>query len=234
VRNRHDCRAPDEIRFSTEDHSLPETPTEIREAKSILRRAAYDARKAQQNKETASKAAVATLMNLPEYQAARTALWYLDCRSELRTRHAIPGALESGKKIIVPYCTVDESGANKLGLWWLQSMEELVIGKWKILEPPRDRWEEPGKMFHPEQLDIVIAPGVAFSRAGARMGNGEGYYDRLLLRARGDCPLIGLCFDCQLFDDLIVGPHDVFMDKVVTEAATYDGKRRSQGWQTVA
>ena len=55
------------------------------------------------------------------------------------------GALESGKKIVVPYCTVDESGANKLGLWWLESMDELVVGKWKILEPPRDRWGEPGK-----------------------------------------------------------------------------------------
>ena len=35
---------------------------------------------------------------------------------------------------------------------------------------------------------------------------------------RQDCPLIGLCFECQLFDNLIVGPHDIFMDKVVTEA----------------
>jgi hypothetical protein len=30
-----------------------------------------------------------------------------------------------------------------------------------------------------------------------------------------------------LFDDLIVSPHDVFMDKVVTERATYEGHRRT-------
>jgi hypothetical protein len=29
-----------------------------------------------------------------------------------------------------------------------------------------------------------------------------------------------------LFDNLIVGPHDVFMDKVVTEQATYEGRGR--------
>ena len=69
---------------------LPETRTELMEAKSILRCAAYDARNAQHNKDGVSEVAVATLMQLPEYQAAKTALWYLDCRSELRTRHALP------------------------------------------------------------------------------------------------------------------------------------------------
>jgi len=194
-----------------------------------MRRMAYDARNAQKNKDRVSQVAVATLLQLPEYQAAKTVLWYLDCRSELRTRHAIPGALESGKKIIVPYCTVDETGANKLGLWWLERMDELVVGNWKILEPPRDRWDEPGRVCDAEQLDIVIVPGVAFSRGGGRMGNGQGYYDRLLLRVRPDCPLVALCYECQLFDDLIVGPHDVFMDKVVTERTTYEGRGRSQG-----
>ena len=209
--------------------SLRETPTELMEAKSKLRREAFDARNAQKNKEVVSEAAVANLMRLPEYQTAKTALWYLDCRSELRTRYAIPGVLANGKTIVVPYCTVDELGANKLGLWRLERMDELVVGNWKILEPPRDRWEEPGKVFHAEQLDVVIVPGVGFSRAGGRMGNGQGYYDRLLNRVRPDCPLVALCFECQLFDNLIVGPHDVFMDKVVTERATYEGQGRSRG-----
>jgi 5-formyltetrahydrofolate cyclo-ligase len=198
------------------------------ETKNTLRRAAYDARNAQNHKDKVSAAAVATLMRLPEYQAARTALWYLDCRSELRTRHAIPIALESGKKIVIPYCTVDPSGANKLGLWWLRSMDELVVGKWNILEPARERWDDPERVCDVGQLDIVVVPGVAFSRGGARMGNGQGYYDRLLERVRPDCPLVALCYECQLFDNLIVGPHDVFMDKVVTEGAVYDCPGRSQ------
>jgi 5-formyltetrahydrofolate cyclo-ligase len=205
---------------------LAETTTNISDAKSVMRRAAYDARNAQADKDRISALAVGTLVGLPEYQAAQTALWYIDCRSELRTKHALPAALQSNKKIIVPYCTVDEAGANKLGLWWLQSMDELVVGKWKILEPPRERWEEPGKEFQPEQMDVVIVPGVAFSRQGGRMGNGQGYYDRLLKRVRRDCPLIGLCYECQLFDDLIVGPHDVFMDQIVTERSTYKGRGR--------
>jgi 5-formyltetrahydrofolate cyclo-ligase len=178
-----------------------------------------------------SATAIATLMQLPEYLGARTILWYLDCRSELRTRQALPKALASDKRIVVPYCTVDEMGANKLGLWWLQNIDELVLGKWKILEPPREHWGEPGKGIEPQQLDLVIVPGVAFNRRGARMGNGQGYYDRLLQQVRGDCPLVGLCYESQLFDNLVIGPHDVFMNKVVTECAVYEGQDRRYSGQ---
>lgn len=196
------------------------------DAKGSMRRAAYDARNAESDKDRISEIAVKALLQLPEYQTAQTVLWYLDCRSELRTRHALPEVLASGKRIVVPYCTVDDFGANKLGLWWLQELDELVVGKWKILEPPRERWEEPKKTIQPEQIDMVIVPGVAFSRDGGRMGNGQGYYDRLLERVRPDCLLVGLCYECQLFDDLIVSPHDVFMDKVVTEQSVYQGRGR--------
>ncbi len=195
--------------------------------KEELRRAAYDARNAQPDKDEVSRQAVERVLQLPEYQAASTVMWYIDCRSELRTRHHLPGALASGKRIVVPYCTVDDAGANKLGLWRLESFDELVVGKWKILEPPRERWDEPGKRVEPAELDLVLVPGVGFDRHGSRLGNGQGYYDRLLDHVRPECALIAVCYESQLFDRLIVGPHDVSMDKVVTEAAVYSGRGRS-------
>jgi 5-formyltetrahydrofolate cyclo-ligase len=112
-------------------------------------------------------------------------------------------------------------------------MDELVVGKWNILEPPKDRWEESERICQVEDLDIVIVPGVAFTRAGGRMGNGQGYYDRLLEHVRADCPLVAVCYECQLFDNLIIGPHDVFMDKVVTEKAVYPGVGRLHGRRIV-
>jgi 5-formyltetrahydrofolate cyclo-ligase len=134
--------------------------------------------------------------------------------------------LASGKRIVVPYCTVDDRGDNKLGLWWLKALDELVVGKWKILEPASDRWGEPGREIAPDEIDFVVVPGVGFGRDGARIGNGQGYYDRLLGSVRPDCPLVGLCYECQLFDGLVVDAHDVFMDKVVTENAVYEGRGR--------
>ena len=76
----------------------------------------------------------------------------------------MPDALASGKRIVVPYCTTDENGENKLGLWLLESFDELVVGKWNILEPPRERWDDPAKTVAPDELDFVIVPGVGFGR----------------------------------------------------------------------
>lgn len=209
---------------------MPLTPQEleqIMERKNKMRRQAYDARAAQENKEEISAAICEQFIALPEYRKAQTAMWYIDCRSETRTKPHLEKEIAKGqKKIIVPYCTVDEKGDNKLGLWHLESFDELVVGKWKILEPPRDRWGDPVKEVEPEALDIVMVPGVGFDRGGGRMGNGQGYYDRLLERARPDCPLVALAYESQMFDEVLVAPHDVFMDKVITEKAVYEGKGR--------
>jgi 5-formyltetrahydrofolate cyclo-ligase len=207
-------------------NGLTGSSTILQDPKAAMRRAAYDARNAQEDKDRVSQAAVENVIQLPEYRAASTVLWYLDCRSELRTRHVLPELLSSGKTIVVPYCTADEAGANKLGLWRLENMSELIVGKWKILEPPGEQWGAEGRKVLPGELDLVIVPGVGFSRQGGRMGNGQGYYDRLLATVRPDCPLIGLCYECQLFEELVVSPHDVFMDKVVTELAVYEGQGR--------
>ena len=199
----------------------------IMEKKGKMRREAYDRRNAQENKDEVSAAAVEKFMALPEYEKAHTIMWYIDCRSETRTKPQLLAEVEKGeKKIIVPYCTEDEKGENKLGLWHMESLEEMVVGKWNILEPPKELWGNPEKEVTPEELDMIMVPGVGFDRDGGRMGNGQGYYDRTMEKVRPDCFLIALCYESQLFDNILVAPHDVYMDKVVTEKEVYIGKGR--------
>ncbi len=65
--------------------------------------------------------------------------------------------------------------------------------------------------------DVVIVPGLAFTREGQRLGQGGGWYDRFLIGVRGDCETVGVCFHEQLVDELPTLPHDVAVDRVVTD-----------------
>ena len=185
--------------------------------KNELRRTAHDNRNKQENKDELSEWIVGAFMSLPEYTAASTVMFYIDVRSEVRTRHALPEALDSGKNIVVPWCNDD----GELELFHLQSMDELETGMYGILEPSQELRRLPQKQVELKELDLIMVPGVGFDATGARMGHGKGYYDKLLENARQDTPLVALAFECQMFEEIPVAPHDVFMDKIITEQNIY-------------
>jgi len=196
-------------------------PHDLAARKQQIREQAHTNRNAQENKDELSRGIVARFMALPEYQAAQTVLFYLDVRSEVRTRHSLADALASGKKIVVPYCVDGE-----LELFHLESTDELSVGMYKILEPKPELRSVAAKHVAPADLDLIMVPGVAFDRRGGRTGHGKGYYDKLLEHARPNTPLVALAFECQLFDEIPMQPHDVFMDKVITERGEYPGLGR--------
>ncbi len=198
--------------------------TDVAERKRAIREQAHANRNAQPDKDALSQRICTTFAALPEYVAAKTVLFYVDVRSEVRTRHYLATALTHGKKIVVPWC--NERG--ELELFHLESMDELATGMYRILEPRPELRSLPAKQVAPHELDLVMVPGVAFDRTGARMGHGKGYYDKLLQHARADAPLIALEFECQLFPEIPTAPHDVFMDKIITEQAVYEGKGRGK------
>jgi 5-formyltetrahydrofolate cyclo-ligase len=190
--------------------------TELQQLKKSLREQAHANRKNQENKDELSRQICDTFMALPEYVRADVVMFYVDVRTEVRTRQSLPDALASGKKIVVPYCVEGE-----LELFHLESMDELSLGMYKILEPRADLREQPGKRVSVLDLDLIMVPGVAFDRRGARMGHGFGYYDKLLEHSRPDTPLVALAFECQLFEEIPTQSHDIFMNKIITEAETY-------------
>lgn len=67
----------------------------------------------------------------------------------------------------------------------------------------------------PFEIDAVVVPGVAFTKDGARMGRGKGFYDKYLSKNEFRALKIGVCFKEQVLDGLPVEPHDVKMDVVI-------------------
>lgn len=83
-------------------------------------------------------------------------------------------------------------------------------GAYGINEPQR------GQACKPEDIDMVIVPGVAFTPDGKRLGRGKGFYDRYLARTGFRAQCIGVCFRHQLLQELPTEPHDHTMDIVIT------------------
>lgn len=75
-------------------------------------------------------------------------------------------------------------------------------------------------------ISFAIVPGRAFTREGLRMGRGNGGYDRWIdeqMTRNPSMMTIGVCFDCQLLQELPMEPHDRPVDAVLT--ATVYAKR---------
>lgn len=88
------------------------------------------------------------------------------------------------------------------------SAEGFAPGKYGIREPLGTQLAPPP--------DIVLVPGLAFSAGGARLGRGGGFYDRWLAR-HPSAITVGLCFACQLVENLPGEEHDLQVQCVLTE-----------------
>ena len=64
--------------------------------------------------------------------------------------------------------------------------------------------------------DLVLVPGLAFSTTGARLGRGKGFYDRWLA-VNPTVPAVGICFKCQIVENLPFEAHDARVSAIVTE-----------------
>ena len=67
-----------------------------------------------------------------------------------------------------------------------------------------------------DTLDLLVVPGLAFDRTGGRLGQGGGYYDRVL-RTRARPFTVGIAYSNQLVEQVPMGEGDQRVDCVVTE-----------------
>ena len=192
------------------------TEQHIRQQKRALRLRMRQLRRRQPNKEEAAARVFAELMQSPEYRNATTLLFYVSLPDELPTHCAISDALSQGKRVVVPYCV-----GLDLGLFHLTDFEELQPGSLGILEPKLQLRYLQGREVAPSSLDLLIVPGLAFTPRGARLGQGRGYYDRLIPTLKDQAYLVGVAFECQLLESLPVAAHDAEMQIVITEKAVY-------------
>jgi 5-formyltetrahydrofolate cyclo-ligase len=67
----------------------------------------------------------------------------------------------------------------------------------------------------PDQIELALIPGLAFDRAGSRLGYGGGYYDRCLGTFKAI--RLGVTFAALLLQEVPRGEHDVPMQWLISE-----------------
>lgn len=90
-----------------------------------------------------------------------------------------------------------------------------VANKQAFIIPPTLRVES--ELELPFAPDLVLVPGLAFSRDNHRLGRGGGFYDRLLAGRGSSAYKLGVCFHLQLRNAIPTDPHDVILDAVITD-----------------
>ena len=138
---------------------------------------------------------------------------YVDFQDEVRTTRYFARFLDAPSvSIIVPFCEDGEIVAFRL---W--SLDDLEPGYRGISEPKAALRREPGRIVDPKLIETVIVPGLAFDVNGNRLGRGAGFYDRFLPKLPPTTTVIGLAFECQVFESIPTEPHDRPVDILVTE-----------------
>ncbi len=169
------------------------------------KRDAYDRNK----KGISDKQVFEYIKNSNLYKSSKVIFIYVSFGSEVDTHLFIKEALEEGKVIAVPYVISLKEGMCAIAI---RSLSELKPGKYGILEPVNIQ-----EIIPPEELDLVLLPGLAFDLSGGRLGYGGGFYDRFLRKLKPSALKVALAYSMQICDSVPTEPWDEAIDGILTE-----------------
>lgn len=148
-----------------------------------------------------------TLYVQPDWKEAQVIGITISKQPEVDTYQIIRKAWELGKQVVVPKCYPNE---KKLSFRTLTAFSQLESVFYGLLEPIEAETME----VEPNQIDLLIVPGLAYTREGFRLGFGGGYYDRFLKYYSGKT--ISIAFNSQIIPHFLVEDHDIPVLNIIT------------------
>ena len=155
-----------------------------------------------------SQALCARIRQCAAYQNAKNVMLYWPIRGEIS-----PLALLADGKC---FCLPRVEGPGRMTARLFTGEADLECDAMGIAAP-----KETAQIVDPAQIDLVIVPGVAFTAAMERVGQGGGYYDRFLPGTQA-CRM-GVAYDFQMQNRVVQQAHDARMDIVITPTKTWGG-----------
>ncbi|MCK9431704.1 MAG: 5-formyltetrahydrofolate cyclo-ligase [Candidatus Omnitrophica bacterium] len=153
-----------------------------------------------------SKLITVKLLRNKVFKKAKRVMFYIAFGGEVNTEEMIREAKKTGKLICVPVCRKDRETMHPA---IFEDHAKLKKGPYGVLEPVAQA------EVNPENLDLIIVPGLAFDKKGNRLGRGKGCYDRFLRSLSVKTPSIGLAFDFQILPLIPTTSCDVSVKEVI-------------------
>lgn len=155
-----------------------------------------------------SQSACRLVISSPEFQAARTVMLFLSMPTEVDTAAIALRCFQEGKTVVVPKVSWDQRRMLPVEI---HSLKDGLTTTGPVREPIA------GKPVPLDLIDLVLVPGLGFTRTGHRIGRGMGFYDQFLSQAEFVGQSCGLAFDEQVVESLPVLDHDVPLSMLVTD-----------------
>lgn len=138
---------------------------------------------------------------------------YLPFKDEFNSTPVIEAIWRAKKYCYLPVLQQDEKTLMFVRYVYGDSLR---LNKFSILEPKQCE-----HVIEPQQLDVVIAPLLAFDASGHRLGTGGGYYDHtfaFMLKEKKQTPqIIGLGYAEQEAQQIPIDPWDIHLNAMLTE-----------------
>ena len=188
---------------------------DLRAAKKALRSKIIAARRklTDNYRQRASNRMMTVFCALPDFKEPRKVLCYASMADEVQIRPLMEKWLSLGVTVALPHIT----GKGQMEAVSFTDFDSLVEGEYGILTPDLEK----GEIIPPDELDLIIVPGIAYDTRGDRLGMGGGFYDAYLARAT-KAKRIALAFSCQLVAKIPMEAHDVLVHKIITEQGIYN------------
>jgi 5-formyltetrahydrofolate cyclo-ligase len=110
----------------------------------------------------------AQLFNHPAFVSAHTITATMSHPGEIDTKPIIDYAITAGKQVLVPK-TLPK---RQMTFGVFEGVDQLARTKFGILEPTDE-----ATFVDKKEIDLIIVPGLFFTKEGFRIGHGGGYYD---------------------------------------------------------
>ncbi|WP_052436606.1 5-formyltetrahydrofolate cyclo-ligase [Georgenia sp. SUBG003] len=192
--------------------ALPRTDGyETEDAKQVLRLIVREARAQRPESERVRAGKVLAVNGLEAVGDARCVAAYVSRSDEPDSLPLLEALRERGTRVLLP---VLGPGLNRE--WGeYRGADDLAV------RAPGRPPEPSGPVLPGETIaeaDVVVAPALAIDAVGTRLGQGGGWYDRVLKLARPGTQVFGMVFDEELVADVLLpaDAHDVAVPAVIT------------------